>query len=70
MFYPMQLDTICMPLSILYFKGLPAKISIKTYISVPTNSAKLDEMQPYVTFHLGLRCLQKYLFASIQDEKG
>ena len=27
-------------------------------------------MLPYVTFNLGLHCLQKYLFTGIQDEKG
>ena len=32
--YPIHIDTISMELSILYFKGLPVKISIK-YLSVP-----------------------------------
>ena len=33
-------------------------------------SADPDEMLPYAAFHLGLRCLPKYLFTSIQNEKG
>ena len=32
--YPIHIDTISMELSILYFKGLSVKISIK-YLSVP-----------------------------------
>ena len=34
------------------------------------NSADPDEMPPYVAFHLGLHCSPKYLFTSIQNEKG
>ena len=33
------------------------------------NSADPDEMLPNAAFHLGLQCLQKYLFTSIQNEK-
>ena len=29
-----------------------------------------DEMPLYAAFHVGLHCLQKYLFIIIQDEKG
>ena len=28
------------------------------------------EMLPYAAFHLGLHCLPKYMFTSIQNEKG
>ena len=64
-----------MDLPILYFKRLPVKISVKRCISVPEsyiqeNSADPDEMCPYAAFHLGLHCLPKYLFTSIQNEKG
>ena len=33
--YPIHIDAISMELSILYFKGLPAEISIKWYVNVP-----------------------------------
>ena len=33
------------------------------------NSADPDEILPYVSFHLGLHCLPKYLFTNIQNEK-
>ena len=64
-----------MELSILYFKGLLAKISIKWWFTVAedyfilANSADTDEMQPKVAFHLGLHFLPKYLFTGIQNEK-
>ena len=34
-----------------------------------TNSADPDQMPPYVSFHLGLHFLPKYLFTGIQNEK-
>ena len=34
------------------------------------NNVDPDEMLPYVAFHLGLYSLPKYLFTSIQNEKG
>ena len=34
------------------------------------NNADPNEMLPYVAFHLGLHCLPKYMFTSIQNEKG
>ena len=34
------------------------------------NSSDLAEMPYYVAFHLGIRCLPKYLYAGIQNEKG
>ena len=35
---------------------------------VLANSAAPDEMTPYASFHLGLHCLPKYLFAGMQNE--
>ena len=74
--YTILIDTIRMELSILYFKGLSVKSSIKWCISVhedwfiSANSADPDEMPPYAAFHLGLHCLSKYLFTGIQNEKS
>ena len=68
--YPIHIDTISMELSVLYFKVLLVKISIKWCISVPedclyfilANNADPDEMPPYAAFHLSLHFLSKYLF--------
>ena len=63
-----------MDLYILYFKGSQVQISKFQYISAPedcfflTNSVDPDEIQHHVVFHLGLPCLPKCLFASIQNE--
>ena len=43
--YPIHIDTICMELSILYFKGLPVKLFINdvlslTIVFILANSAK------------------------------
>ena len=35
-----------------------------------TNSVDPDEMQHYAAFHLGLHCLQKYLFGVFMNTKG
>ena len=35
-----------------------------------TNSVDPDEMQHYAAFHLGLHCLQKYLFRGFTEFKG
>ena len=35
-----------------------------------TNSVDPDEMQHYAAFHLGLNCLQKYLFRGFLNTKG
>ena len=35
-----------------------------------TNSVDPDEMPHYVAFHLGLHCLQKYLFRGFPNTKG
>ena len=39
-------------------------------VFISANSADPDEMLPYAAFHLGLHCLQKYMFISIQNENG
>ena len=39
-------------------------------VMMSQNSADPDEMLPYAAFHLGLHFFQKYLFTSIQNEKG
>ena len=44
-------------------------MSLKFVLNL-ANSAGPDEMPPYAAFHLGLHCLLKYLFTSIQKEKG
>ena len=72
-----------MELSILYFKGLLVRISIKLCILVLKQRADcfitansgdpdvmfpdLDEKPPYAAFHLGLHCLPKYQFTGIYD---
>ena len=44
-------------------------MSLKIFISA--TSEDLDEMPPFVAFHLGLHCLPKYLFfTGIVNEKG
>ena len=76
--YAIHIDTIRIELSILYFKGLLGKFSIKLCIICPegcfilANSADPDEMAPFVAFHLGLHCLPKYMYTymCIQNEKG
>ena len=37
---------------------------------VVANSADPDEVLHSATFHLGLKCLQKYLFRGFQSKKG
>ena len=44
-------------------------MSLKFVLNL-ANSAGPVEMPPYAAFHLGLHCLLKYLFTSIQKEKG
>ena len=48
-------DRISMELFILYFKGSQVEI-------FNANIGDLDEILHHATFHLGLHCLQKYLF--------
>ena len=40
------------------------------FIFILANSEDPDEMPHNVAFHLGLHCLPKYMFSSIQNEKG
>ena len=65
-----------MELSILYFKGLSLKIlqndvflSLKI-VFILAKSVDPYEILPYASFYLGFHCLPKYLFTSIQNEKG
>ena len=44
-------------------------MSVKN-VFILAHSADPDEMPPYASFHLGLHCLPKYLFTSIQNDKG
>ena len=51
------------------------KISVKLCSSflkilfILANSIDPDEMPPYASLHLGLHCLSKYLFITIQNEE-
>ena len=40
------------------------------FVFILANSADPDEILPYGAFHLGLNCLPKHHFTSIQNEKG
>ena len=40
-----------------------------TVVLILANSAEPDEMQHDAAFHLGLHCLQKYLFRGFQYER-
>ena len=42
---------------------------LKTFFTF-SNSVDPDEMQHYAAFHLGLHCLQKYLFRGFPNTKG
>ena len=70
--YPKHFDTTGMELSILCFRGLPVKMSLKVWVSIPSfilaNSADTDEMPPYAAFHLGRHCLPKYTFTGTRDQ--
>ena len=39
-------------------------------VFILANTADPGEMPPNSTFHLGLHCLSKYLFISLQNEEG
>ena len=78
--FPINIDTISMDLSVLYFKGSQVKISRFYYtvfiflsltisVLILANSADHDEMLLYAAFHQGLHCLLKYPFINIQNEK-
>ena len=62
-------------MSILYFMGCHQNFYKIIFLSlniafILAPDADPDEMSPYVVFLLGLHCLPKYLFSSIQNEKG
>ena len=40
------------------------------FVFIYANSADSDKIPQYAAFHLGFHCLQKYLFAGIQNIKG
>ena len=65
-----EFDTIGMESSNLYFKGLPVKISLTWYISIPEYCFYLADPDgtPYAAFHLGLYYLRKYLFRAIPEK--
>ena len=77
--YSIHIDTIGMELSILYFNGLLVNFSNDVFLSRKTVFISLatiadpDEIPPNAAFYIhsySLHCLPKYLFASIQNEKG
>ena len=51
------------------FKKKNPFFCLKTYFTF-TNSVVPDEMQHHAAFHLGLHCLQKYLFRGFPKYKG
>ena len=46
------------------------RIATKQTNKTFTNRVDPDEMQHYATFHLGLHCLQKFLFRGFPNTKG
>ena len=66
------LNTICMGLPILNFKGWQVKFlnyDVFLYLKIVlmlANSVDPDEMQHYAAFHLGLHCLPTYPFRGFQ----
>ena len=69
-FRHIEFDSIGVELSILYFTGLPVKISLTWYISIPEDCFYLADPDgtPYAAFHLGLYYLPKYLFRAIPEK--
>ena len=66
-YFPIQINTLRMGLSIIYFKGSQVEISnqlrmFPKIVFILANSADPDEMQHYwyATFHLGLHDTPKY----------
>ena len=58
-------------------QGVPGynfhKINVLIYLKIFftfTYSVDPDEMQHYAAFHLGLHCLQKYLFGDFPNTEG
>ena len=69
--FPIQIKAIRMGLSIIYFNRSQVvlyQLSLRIFFTL-TNSVVPDEMPPYVKFHLGLHCLQKYPFRGFQNTK-
>ena len=63
--FPIHVDTICMGLPIVYFKG--SRVAIYNYVFLSlrlvlilANSADPNEMQHDAAFHLCPHCLPKY----------
>ena len=54
-----------MPLQIFQSWVHKNSILLSEYLLTLTNSVDPDEMQHYAAFHLGLHCLQKYLFRGL-----
>ena len=72
--FSIKLETFKPERSIVHIEGynFPKKV-LYLYLRldfVLANSANPDEMQHYAVFHLGLRCLQKYLFRCFQSLEG
>ena len=76
--FPIQIhvNTTKMGLSIIYFKKSQEEISqllctaVSEIVFISANSADPDEMPHFAAFHLGLRCLPKYLLRGFQNVKG
>ena len=52
-----------------HFKKNIVFFYLKIFLTL-TNSEDPDEMQHYAAFHLGLHCLQKYLFRVFPNTKA
>ena len=74
--FSIHIDTISMGLPILYFMGSQIQVSklwcicAFNVVLVLVNCADSDEMQHDAAFHLGLHCLQKYMFRRFQFTNG
>ena len=64
-----SIDTICMGLPTVYFKGSQVEFSELCCISAPEGCFNISK-QHYAAFHLGLHCLQKYSFRGFPNTKG
>ena len=75
--FPRHSDTISTEWSFSCFKRSQVEIFKLQCNFIPekcffilANSEDPYEMLSYAAFHLGLHCLQKYMFTGIQNEKG
>ena len=71
----MQINELKKELSIIYFKGSQVifpNYSVFLFLKTVLNSAKSVDLGKmlHIAFHLGLHCLQKYLFRGFQNIKG